>query len=263
SEGADRDGSQYAKLNPPVTTQKDREQAIQVCIPNLRQSFKCDDPHGQMRATEGVSIFQSRQAGKNLCNIEFISQGVGNEKFNCAALVQLLRAAFRHIDLSNTQLLLVPILHRQHWSLYGINFVHSRIDIMDSNDYDLIGTLPGKHHSELARRRTIRLSDAPYRAAPGKFKRFGNYRKSYLDCPKMALPSNDCAFYVMKYMEVYDGNKAPLETLVIPDDSSVVLRSQILHHLILHRFNTAHPLPPELDQSRLANDIPTAAGTDA
>uniref|UniRef100_A0A0E0JXI2 Ubiquitin-like protease family profile domain-containing protein n=1 Tax=Oryza punctata TaxID=4537 RepID=A0A0E0JXI2_ORYPU len=122
----------------------------------------------------------------------------------------------------------LPVLHHAHWSLYAINIPHKRIDIMDSNNYPLIGRHVGDHHSSLAKRIVKRLSDALQKALPKRFCRFGGFRKNHMDCAKMETGSNDCAFFIMKYMEAYNGNRKPIENLPIPSNSTV-LRSSILH----------------------------------
>uniref|UniRef100_A0A0E0A9G8 Ubiquitin-like protease family profile domain-containing protein n=1 Tax=Oryza glumipatula TaxID=40148 RepID=A0A0E0A9G8_9ORYZ len=73
---------------------------------------------------------------------------------------------------------------------------------------------------------------------PKVFKKFGNYHREFVKCPKMVPCSNDCAFYVMRYMEQYQGNPDKLADDFQPPESCV-LRAQMLHQLIFHRFNLA------------------------
>uniref|UniRef100_A0A0E0LYG0 Ubiquitin-like protease family profile domain-containing protein n=1 Tax=Oryza punctata TaxID=4537 RepID=A0A0E0LYG0_ORYPU len=103
-----------------------------------------------------------------------------------------------------------PVLHNTHWSLYAINIPHRRIDIIDSNNYPLIGTHVSDHHNALAKRIVKRLSD---------------------------------------YMEAYDGNREPIEALPIPSNS-MVLRSSILHQLVFSNHNIAGSQHPEIVQFR-------------
>uniref|UniRef100_A0A0E0M7F3 Ubiquitin-like protease family profile domain-containing protein n=1 Tax=Oryza punctata TaxID=4537 RepID=A0A0E0M7F3_ORYPU len=149
--------------------------------------------------------------------------------------------------------IVLPVLHHAHWSLYAINIPHRRIDIMDSNNYPLIGTHVGNHHSSLAKRIVKRLSDALQRALPKRFCRFGGFRKNHMECAKMEVGSNDCAFFIMKYMEAYDGNREPVEKLTIPSNSSV-LRSTILHQLVFSEHNIARPQNPEIESFRFSED---------
>uniref|UniRef100_A0A0E0L1I9 Ubiquitin-like protease family profile domain-containing protein n=1 Tax=Oryza punctata TaxID=4537 RepID=A0A0E0L1I9_ORYPU len=148
---------------------------------------------------------------------------------------------------------ILPVLHHAHWSLYAINIPHRRIDIMDSNNYPLIGTHVSDHHSALAKRIVKRLSDALQRALPKRFCRFGGFMKNHMECAKMEVGSNDCAFFIMKYMEAYDGNREPVEKLTIPSNSSV-LRSSILHQLVFSEHNIAGPHNPEIESFRYSED---------
>ncbi|KAF0905470.1 hypothetical protein E2562_004438 [Oryza meyeriana var. granulata] len=55
--------------------------------------------------------------------------------------------------------IILLVLNNNHWSLYIINFMHKHVDILDSNDYNMIRTEVAKHHGELFRTVTKRLSD--------------------------------------------------------------------------------------------------------
>nr|AAL75748.1 Hypothetical protein [Oryza sativa Japonica Group]AAP52209.1 hypothetical protein LOC_Os10g06860 [Oryza sativa Japonica Group] len=66
----------------------------------------------------------------------------------------------KRIFFSTSISIMVPVLHHDHWSLYAINIAHRRVDIMDSNNYNLIGTLESDHHRALSKRIVKRLSDA-------------------------------------------------------------------------------------------------------
>uniref|UniRef100_A0A0E0BHZ2 Ubiquitin-like protease family profile domain-containing protein n=1 Tax=Oryza glumipatula TaxID=40148 RepID=A0A0E0BHZ2_9ORYZ len=122
----------------------------------------------------------------------------------------------KRIFFSTSVSIMVPVLHHDHWSLYAINIAHRRVDIMDSNNYNLIGTLESDHHRALSKRVVKRLSDALHKVAPKSFCRFGGFRKNMMKCPKMQICSNDCAFYIMQFMEAYDGNRESIETHSIP-----------------------------------------------
>uniref|UniRef100_A0A0D3HBA7 Ubiquitin-like protease family profile domain-containing protein n=1 Tax=Oryza barthii TaxID=65489 RepID=A0A0D3HBA7_9ORYZ len=151
-----------------------------------------------------------------LLNVDYIKHGGQTTEFSGEALSNTLRDWFRHINTLKTQLIITPVLHNSHWSLYAINIPHKRIDIMDSNNYPMIGTQFSDHHRHLSKRIVKRLSDALLTALPKKFCRFGGFRKTPMPCAKMAICSNDCAFYIMRFMEAYDGNREPIETMIIP-----------------------------------------------
>ncbi|EEC66586.1 hypothetical protein OsI_32797 [Oryza sativa Indica Group] len=180
-----------------------------------------------------------------LLNVDYIKHGGQTTEFSGEALSNTLCDWFRHINTSKTQLIITPVLHNSHWSLYAINIPHKRIDIMDSNNYPMIGTQFSDHHRHLSKRIVKRLSDALQTALPKKLCRFGGFRKTPMPCAKMAICSNDCAFYIMRFREAYDGNREPIETMIIPGDSTII-RSSILHQLIFSEHNIAVPHHPDI-----------------
>uniref|UniRef100_A0A0E0LUD1 Ubiquitin-like protease family profile domain-containing protein n=1 Tax=Oryza punctata TaxID=4537 RepID=A0A0E0LUD1_ORYPU len=127
-----------------------------------------------------------------------------------------------------------------------------RIDIMDSNNYPLIEThrpsqLTGQKDRQEAERRITK-------ALPKRFYRFWGFRKNHMECAKMEIGSNNCAFFIMKYMEAYDGNREPIKKLPIPQLNSTVLRSSILHQLVFSEHNIAGPQHPEIERFRFSED---------
>uniref|UniRef100_J3LCA9 Uncharacterized protein n=1 Tax=Oryza brachyantha TaxID=4533 RepID=J3LCA9_ORYBR len=82
-----------------------------------------------------------------------------------------------------------------HRLLYAINIDHKRVDVMDSNNYQLIGTAVNDHHGALSKRIMKRLIDAVQKTVPKSFCRFGGFKKNFMDCPKMQVCSNDHAFF--------------------------------------------------------------------
>ncbi|EEE65797.1 hypothetical protein OsJ_21504 [Oryza sativa Japonica Group] len=119
------------------------------------------------------------------------------------------------------------------------------VDIMDTNNYTLLGTLVSDHHGALAKRIVKRLSDALQAVVPKSFCRFGGFRKNMMECPKIQICSIDCAFYIMRFMEAYDGNMESIENLSIPTDS-VIVRSSTLHQLMFSEYNQAAPLHSDI-----------------
>uniref|UniRef100_A0A0E0AA94 Ubiquitin-like protease family profile domain-containing protein n=1 Tax=Oryza glumipatula TaxID=40148 RepID=A0A0E0AA94_9ORYZ len=171
--------------------------------------------------------------------------------------------------------IMIPVLHHYHWSLDAINIAHRLVDIMDTNNYTLIGTLVSDHHGALAKCIVKRLSDALQAVVPKSFCRFGGFRKNMMECPKMQICSIDCAFYIMRFMEAYDGNRESIENLSIPQSppyicilthlsfistlfctnsrptcvlqtDSVIVRSSTLHQLMFSEYNQAAPLHSDI-----------------
>ncbi|EEC67566.1 hypothetical protein OsI_34910 [Oryza sativa Indica Group] len=141
---------------------------------------------------------------------------------------------------------IVPVIHHNHWTLYCVNRNHGRIDVFDSNNYPALNTEYKDHHGDLGRRVVKQLSDRLYAAARTAFKRFGNQKLVRNKCPVMLKP-NDCAFFVMRYMELYDGDDSPLIQVAESEEYND-LRSQMLYYMVFHSKNVAAPLPLELEE---------------
>uniref|UniRef100_A0A0D3HKS0 Ubiquitin-like protease family profile domain-containing protein n=1 Tax=Oryza barthii TaxID=65489 RepID=A0A0D3HKS0_9ORYZ len=156
-----------------------------------------------------------------LLNSNFIKINGETHDFSPDALAENLRDYIQNVQTTKAQMIIVPVLHHNHWSLYAINIAHGRVDIMDSNNYNLIGTLESDHHCALSKRIVKRLSNALHEIAPKSFCRFGGFRKNMMKCPKVQICSNDCAFYIMRFMEAYDGNRESIETFSIPVTTSI------------------------------------------
>ncbi|XP_015692521.1 uncharacterized protein LOC107304170 [Oryza brachyantha] len=139
-----------------------------------------------------------------------------------------------------------PPSRPSHWSLYATNIAHKRVDIMDSNNYQLIGTMVSDHHGVLSKRVVKWLSDALQTIASKSYCRFGGFRKNILECPEMEICSNDCVFYVMRFMESYDGNKEPIEKLTILTNSTIIC-SSILRQLMFNEHNQAALHHPDIE----------------
>uniref|UniRef100_A0A0D9ZAJ4 Ubiquitin-like protease family profile domain-containing protein n=1 Tax=Oryza glumipatula TaxID=40148 RepID=A0A0D9ZAJ4_9ORYZ len=193
-----------------------------------------------------------------LLNNDFIKQNGETHDFSADALAGNLRDYIQNVPMTKTQMIMLPVLHHDHWSLYAINIAHRRVDIMDSNNYLLIGTLESDHYRALSERIVKGLSDALQEVAPKSFCRFGGFRRNMMKCPKMQICSNDCAFYIMRFMEAYDGNRESIETLSIPTDSSLV-RSSILHQLMFNEYNQAAPLHPDIEMFRRSDVVDPVA----
>lgn len=136
---------------------------------------------------------------------------------------------------------MVPMLHRQHWSLYIINGTTSRVEILDPNPYGPVlgGTTWEDHHKTkvgTGQRKTSwcklilkRLNAAIKSVRPrAKLFKWGNWQVGILTRrPVMQPMSNDCGFYVMKYLQTFDVGAGQ-----IPSNFSVVSR-QTVHILFI------------------------------
>ncbi|KAL5647241.1 hypothetical protein ACJX0J_041596, partial [Zea mays] len=114
--------------------------------------------------------------------------------------------------------IMVPILHMGHWTLYVINIQFRCIHILDSNPYgpELGGTSWKMFHysqkdigsRKLPWARVImnRLNKSLQQVRPNsRIPKFGNFPIDMPPmCPTMIAGSNDCGFFVMRYIQYYD-----------------------------------------------------------
>ena len=132
--------------------------------------------------------------------------------------------------------LYVPILDKSHYILFVINADAGNIQILDSNPYQEIDTVGIERHkalrmlsgseTEWAPTLMSRLSSALHEVRPNIG--IPNFEKWDIELaeniPTMKNLSNDCGFYVMRYMQFYDPMRAvmtrniqqvcPLTTLI-------------------------------------------------
>jgi len=68
-----------------------------------------------------------------------------------------------------------------------------------------------KYHGAIARRIRQRLYDALKRYTGNKFTGFSEWKFVFVPVPKQDPYSNDCAFFVMHFLEYYDGEKRKMD----------------------------------------------------
>ncbi|KAF0919213.1 hypothetical protein E2562_028765, partial [Oryza meyeriana var. granulata] len=123
----------------------------------------------------------------NILNTDSVGHAMGRQEFTLDVLVNHLRMVLHHCKMSRAKL--------------AFNFIHGRVDVMDSNDYNKIGTDYTQHHKNIGRRTMKRLSNALWKAFPSTLKRFGNYCLCKIEAPVTVPCSNDCVLRD----EVYGG----------------------------------------------------------
>ncbi|XP_062213565.1 uncharacterized protein LOC133914479 [Phragmites australis] len=177
----------------------------------------------------------------------------GNDRvFDPTALDNMVRENLPPTDWSKAKLVFLSMCHREHISVYCINFRHTRIDVLDSLDYKSIGTEWEQHHDkEFCDTMMQRLSDSFQRISKKDFKVFANMRRvPFTEAPVM-VNRNDCAFFSMKFIEFFDGEESSLRTSIAPEKSGE-LRSEMLHYLLFHTLNDIKDMPPEIERFRLS-----------
>ncbi|KAJ1270267.1 hypothetical protein BS78_06G041100 [Paspalum vaginatum] len=167
------------------------------------------------------------------------------------------------MELCGCNIIMVPMHHRHHWTLYVINFTLRRIDILDPNPYGpaLAGMSWADHHKNTVKTEgkkwqrckliVSRLTKAIQQVRPhSTIPKFGKYQIApILNLPVMHPLSNDSGFYVMFYLKYYDFNDGQVKGTLNQDNIST-LRSEILHLLTFHYLNEIKPLPAEVEMLR-------------
>jgi hypothetical protein len=77
--------------------------------------------------------------------------------------------------------------------VYCFNFMHNRIDVLDSNNYFMKCTNPVERHKHVFAK--IPIIDAAFQKVSNfKLPRVSGWRKPFIEVPKQADP-NDCLFF--------------------------------------------------------------------
>nr|TKW02610.1 hypothetical protein SEVIR_8G251600v2 [Setaria viridis] len=185
-----------------------------------------------------------------ILNVEWHKRDSSEPKYSQFAAVIAIQCCLPFTDLKKTKMILLPVLHQHHWSVYCVNFGQSRIDVLDSmlytpesdNNWD-------KYHLEFGKKIMHRLSDALSIAAPLKFKSFKNWRHVPVKVP-VQKASSDSAFFAMKFLEFYDGDGHGSLHTSIAAERSKELRAETLYYLTFHKQNKVVALPDEILQCR-------------
>uniref|UniRef100_A0A0E0LJ10 Ubiquitin-like protease family profile domain-containing protein n=2 Tax=Oryza punctata TaxID=4537 RepID=A0A0E0LJ10_ORYPU len=176
-----------------------------------------------------IDAFINMRSMKTLLNLDFLN-GPHYAPFDAHRLEEHLREVLPPAkELQALKMVIVHVIHHSHCTIYCINWNHRRIDVFDSNNYPALNTDYKDHHGDLGRRIAKQLSDDLYAASRNAFKRFGNQKLVRNKCPVMLKP-NDCAFFIMRYMELYDGDDSPLLQVAELEEYND-LRSHMLYYM--------------------------------
>lgn len=93
----------------------------------------------------------------------------------------------------------LPIQGVNHYSVYCINFIHDRIDILDSSPEDHM-----VYHDDLGNRIIPRLNALFQEATDGKLKSFTRFKRPIISVPQQ-LSHADSGFFAIKFMELWNG----------------------------------------------------------
>jgi hypothetical protein len=133
--------------------------------------------------------------------------------------------------------IMIPMLSRGHWTLYVVNTVKRCIHILDSNPYGpkLGGTTWKNYHfaqMDLGGRKLwskvimSRLNKALQHFRPRScFPKFGNFAIDLPPIyPTMEAGSNDCGFYVIRYIHYYDCIEGSFKSYIQPVRTNLSFR---------------------------------------
>uniref|UniRef100_K3YDD2 Ubiquitin-like protease family profile domain-containing protein n=1 Tax=Setaria italica TaxID=4555 RepID=K3YDD2_SETIT len=171
-----------------------------------------------------------------ILNVEWHKRDSSEPKYSQFAAVTAIQRCLPFTNLKKTKMILLPVLHQHHWSVYCVNFGQSRIDVLDSMLY----TPESDNNWD---------NDALSIAAPLKFKSFKNWRHVPVKVPVQKAMS-DNAFFAMKFLEFYDGDGHGSLHTSIAAERSKELRAETLYYLTFHKQNKVVALPDEILQYR-------------
>ncbi|KAF8655397.1 hypothetical protein HU200_061138 [Digitaria exilis] len=108
-----------------------------------------------------------------------------------------------------------PVHHADHWTVYCINLVHEQIDILDSVAWATEQEMK-RYHRGVATKIRERLNKAIQSYTHSKFTDFNKWDFVFVPVPKQEPLSNDCAFFVVLFLEYYDGEKRKMDIDINP-----------------------------------------------
>jgi len=103
----------------------------------------------------------------------------------------------------------LPVMEEDHYSVYCINFIHDRIDVLDS--------IPEDHtiyHNVLGDRIIRRLNLLFQLATDYRVKQFTRFKHPIIDIC-MHSHENDCGFFAIKFMELWNGESFHVPILTV------------------------------------------------
>ena len=171
---------------------------------------------------EGISQWESPQALAILqCDIEHVDP---NKVKLVSAHVNLMNLSFKFVSLKtfffHVQFLL-PVMEEGHYSIYCINFIHDRIDVLDSSPED-----HKVYHQVLGDRIIHRLNLLFQLATNSTIKQFTRFKRPIIDVCSQTR-AIDCGFFALKFMELWNGESFHFPILAV----RLIILHQI-HHLL-------------------------------
>ncbi|XP_021306193.1 uncharacterized protein LOC8072946 isoform X4 [Sorghum bicolor] len=160
------------------------------------------------------------------------------EEWESHNALEILESGIASIDTTNVKLFFLPIMEEDHYTVYCINLIHDRIDILDSSPDD-----HRIYHEVVGNRIIPRLNLLFQEATDGKLKSFTRFRRPILPVP-VQRNATDSGLYAIKFMELWNGEAFHLPILT---ENAAMYRDQLLYYAIYHQINTVEKLPAGLE----------------
>ncbi|KAL6595589.1 hypothetical protein ACP70R_047929 [Stipagrostis hirtigluma subsp. patula] len=170
-----------------------------------------------------------------------------SSSFNINHVLEFLKQRYTPDQFTNAKHIFFPVHHGSHWTLYVVNFSHQQIDILDSNSW-ASDRERDAYHGQICERIRDRLYHVLHLFTAGKIADFSDYGWPYVKVELQIPGSNDCAFFVMIFLEFYDADSRKVRYAIQPVDSTDY-RYKLLHYMMFHSVNDAkRPFPDVIEE---------------
>jgi len=185
----------------------------------------------------GYRVFLSPEIGEYV-NIE---EDEDFSQWDSPPALAILQRDIEHVDPTKVKLFFLPVMEEDHYSVYCINSIHDRIDVLDSSPED--HTI---YHNVLGDRIIRRLNLLFQLATDYRVKQFTRFKRPIIDVC-MHSHENDCGFFTIKFMELWNGESFHVPILTA---NGRLYRSELLFYGLYHPLNTIKKLPAGLEAYR-------------
>ncbi|CAN6373403.1 unnamed protein product [Urochloa humidicola] len=185
----------------------------------------------------GYRVFLSQELGEYV-NIE---EDPDISQWESPAALAVLQRDIGDLDPTKVKLFLLPVMEEEHYSVYCINFIHDRIDVLDSSaEHHTI------YHQVLGDRIIRRLNLLFQLATNDKLKEFTRFKRPIIDACHVSH-DNDSGLYALKFMELWNGDSFHVPIL---KENIRHYKSQLLFYGLYHTLNEIKKLPAGLEACR-------------
>uniref|UniRef100_K3XPW6 Ubiquitin-like protease family profile domain-containing protein n=1 Tax=Setaria italica TaxID=4555 RepID=K3XPW6_SETIT len=147
------------------------------------------------------------------------------------------------LDPTKVKLWFLPVMEEEHYSIYCINFIHERIDVLDSSPKE---SKASYYHQVLGDQIIRRLNLLFQLVTKFEMKQFTIFKRPIIDVC-MHTDDNDCGFFAIKFMELWNGDSFHVPILT---ENVRQYRSQLPFYGLYHRINEIKKLPAGLEAHR-------------